>query len=229
MSEVVIDQDPLSAQALGWKHLTGSWPNTVAICGLGPSLAQWIQEGFSNSPLPYNIDEVWTVNMGARRLKHDLAFCMHDMRNSETRNPAEAAFYKTYDRPFLTCYHHDEYPNSVEYPIEAILRKFGFYYFPNGICYIIAYAIWIGVKHLFLYGLDYDHPNAGVAVEPGKDACTAWVVLAMGSGIQVTIAPDSSLLQQRDNPLIKYYGYTHPHPVTIQRTLEQEANSKVPQ
>lgn len=214
--------EPFSPQHIGWKHPTGKWPTKVAILGLGPSMATYLQEGLSNSELPRNPDEVWTVNMGARRLQHDLAFCMHDMRNSMVRNPAEYNFYKSYKRPFITCYEIPDFKGSIAYPIEAILRKFGFFWFSNGIAYIIAYAIWVGVKELYLYGLDYDHPNTGNATEPGKDVCTAWTVLAMGMGITVTICPDSSLMNQRDNPFVKYYGYTDPHPYLIQQQIEKE-------
>lgn len=183
-------------------------PEHVCVLGLGPSLSQYLQLGLASAPFP-KYDEIWTINMGARVLQHDVTFCMHDLKESEHRNPPEADFYKTYDREYLTVAHYDEYPNSVAFPIKELMDRFNFHWMSGGIPYMIGYATLIGVKKLSLYGIDYDHPGS-TGVEPGKDCTTAWAVIGMLAGLDIIIAQDSSFMDMRLPNTKKFYGYPYP-------------------
>jgi hypothetical protein len=84
-------------------------------------------------------------------------------------------------------------PNSVMYPMQEIVEKFGTY-FTNTISWEIALAISEGFKEIKIYGIDmavdseYTHQRPSVEFFLG---------IALGRGIKVSIPPNSDLLKTR--------------------------------
>ncbi len=92
----------------------------------------------------------------------------------------------------------------MKYPLREVVDKFGITYFSNTICYMIAYAVYIGVKQLDLYGInmvpedteEYYHEKGGVEF---------WLGFAIAKGLKVKVHGDKSrVLKTKDG---KLYGY----------------------
>ena len=84
------------------------------------------------------------------------------------------------------------------------------FYLQNSVPMILAYALWIGVRKLYLYGVDYTYPGQE-AREDDRANCEYWVGFCRGQGMEVQVCSDSTLLDTR-NPT-KLYGYGARPPV----------------
>lgn len=106
---------------------------------------------------------------------------------------------KSRNCPVYMQKHFEQIPNSVEYPINDIIKYFNNDYLTNTISYEIAMAIYEGYKEIHLYGV-----NMAVSTEYGfeKPSCEYWVGVARGMGIKVYIPKESDLLRATH-----LYGY----------------------
>jgi len=92
-------------------------------------------------------------------------------------------------------------PTSMKYPLREIVAKFGITYFSNTICYMIAYALYKGVKSIdffgvrMAYGSEYTNEKAGLEF---------WIGYAMGKGVKIKVHGESALLKTKTGRL---YGY----------------------
>lgn len=128
-------------------------------------------------------------------------------RADEPRAEWEAVWHEC-PVPILTSRAYAEFPQTVEYPLEAILQTCKRRYFAESITYAIAWAIQIGVKKLTFVGCDY------AGVRPAERAgCEYWIGRAEASGIEIAVVPGSSLLQTgpldgKNRHVPGLYGYT---------------------
>ena len=93
--------------------------------------------------------------------------------------------------PFVGPYKYEEIPLSEAFPLEEAVKEFGFAYFTNTICYMIAYAILKGAKEIHLYGVNQAGSSEYTEERGGVEA---WLGFALGRGIQVTINGKNSQL-----------------------------------
>lgn len=84
-----------------------------------------------------------------------------------------------------------EHPTSMAFPLRKIVDKFGITYFSNTICYMIAYAVYIGVKQIDIYGITMD---CGSEYEHEKGGIECWIGFAMGRGIKVKVHGKKSMV-----------------------------------
>jgi hypothetical protein len=105
--------------------------------------------------------------------------------------------------PVYTSRTHPEFPRMQAYPLEEVINACGTNYFNNTAAYAIAYAIYLGVKRISCFGIDFTYPDAGYA-EKGRGCCEYWLGRAMERGIQVFI-PNTSSLLDACKPIL--YGY----------------------
>lgn len=77
-------------------------------------------------------------------------------------------------------------------------------YMHNSVPMILAYALWLGVKKIFLYGVDYTFPGVDIR-ESGRANAEYWVGFLRGQGVEVQVSPDSTLLESRSG--LPLYGY----------------------
>jgi hypothetical protein len=87
------------------------------------------------------------------------------------------------------------------------------YYMQNSIPMILAYALWIGVRRVYLYGVDYTYPGQE-AREDDRANCEYWVGFCRGQGLEVQVCADSTLLDTRKPPQL--YGYGARPPVLVE-------------
>lgn len=91
--------------------------------------------------------------------------------------------------PLISPYTYEEIPLSKPFPLKECVEKFGLCYFTNTISYMIAYALMHGAKELNLYGI-----NQASSSEYFYEKCgvEAWLGVALGMGVKVTIHGDKS-------------------------------------
>jgi hypothetical protein len=100
----------------------------------------------------------------------------------------------------------DRVKHLEPYPLEEVVKELNICYFNNTVPYAIAYAIWVGAKHLSLYGLDFTYKNVSIA-EAGRACTEFWCAIATTRGIKIEVAHNSGLLDTNVPDNEKLYGY----------------------
>ena len=95
-----------------------------------------------------------------------------------------------------------EYPNSMKYPLREIVDKFGLTYFSNSVCYMIAYAIYIGVKQIDLIGVNQIGKEEYINEKGGVEF---WIGFALGKGLKVKVHGERSMVLKTKSG--RLYGY----------------------
>jgi hypothetical protein len=98
-----------------------------------------------------------------------------------------------------------EVPNSVAYPLEAILDEFSpcfmkrdrAKYFTNSISYMVALAIYEGFEEIHIYGVDMATNGVDTEYAKQRPSCEFWLGVAVGRGIKIEIPDESDLLKTR--------------------------------
>jgi hypothetical protein len=193
---------------------TGQIPETVALVALGPSRYDYFEKIVPHEYQKF--DEVWTVNTGLRALRSDLIWVMDDLDLFASRHPQYGEDLERSDAPIITSKAYPRFGHAAEYPIRPIVEWCGpqaSVFHDNSIPYALAYAGWLGVKTLVLYGVDYSFPNLE-RVEAGREVAAHMVGFLRGRGMQVAITPSSTLLatsRRVHDPLFQaFYGYLRP-------------------
>ena len=81
---------------------------------------------------------------------------------------------------------------DVLYPLDEIISYFQSEYFCNTPCYMLALAIYLGIKEIKLYGVD---AVFGATYEREQRGIEFWLGIAHEKGIKLTIPPHSQLLK----------------------------------
>ena len=189
-------------------------PEHVAILGLGPSLSQYVEITKRLGGKHAYCDETWGINALGGVLMCDRIFHMDDVRIQELRAKAQPEsniakmleWLKVHPGPVITSRKHADYPGLVEFPLEQVLGRFEFDYFNSTAAYALAYAIYLGVKRISLFGVDFTYPKAHDA-EKGRACVEFWLGVAAARGIKLTIAKTSSLMDACHSRRERLYGY----------------------
>ena len=109
-------------------------------------------------------------------------------------------------RPVLMQHRYAAVPRSVMYPKGAITAAFPGAPFHGTVDWLMALAIWLQVKEIAVWGVDYASSHEEVYQKVGA---AYWVGVARGRGIQVRLSPQCPLLS---NPMpdTQTYGYDYP-------------------
>lgn len=193
-------------------------PEHVAILGLGPTVHQFTDYVMRMGGRSAFCSEVWTINALGNVLDCDRVFHMDQVEIQELRAAAAPhsniakmlEWLKTHPGPIYTSIPKPGYPGLVALPIEDMINALGFAYFNNTAAYAVAYAIYIGVRKISLFGLDFTRPNAHHA-EQGRACVEFWLGIAAGRGIELGFAEKTTLMDTLDDPAdpeeIKLYGF----------------------
>lgn len=103
--------------------------------------------------------------------------------------------------PVYMCEAMPDVPNSVEYPLDKMIERFGGY-FTNSVSYMLAMAIAEGYEEIHLYGVEMSISSEYIFERPSVEY---FVGLARGMGISVII-PEISTLSRA----YWMYGYDTP-------------------
>lgn len=193
-------------------------PKHVAIVGLGFSAEAYMDRVKRCGSRRAFADQVWGINAVGDVLSCDLVWHMDDVRiqviraaaRPESNIAAMLPWLKSTTLPVVTSRAHPDYPALVEFPLEAVMSEFGLGYFNNTPAYAVAYAIYIGVKRISLFGLDFTYPSAHKS-EKGRGCLEFWLGYATARGIEIAIPENSSLMDHIDDPKDDneaiFYGY----------------------
>lgn len=190
-------------------------PRTVVILGLGPTLKDYIGLTTRMGAKRKMADEVWGINAVLDIVQCDRGFHMDDVRVQQIRadkNPtgniaAMMPWLKKHPGPIYTSQAHPDYPGLVPYPLEDVLNKLkNQRYFNSTAAYAVAYAIFLGVKKIILFGFDFSYEHSHHA-EKGRGCVEFWVGFAMARGIEIAVPKRSSLLDACEPPERRFYGY----------------------
>jgi hypothetical protein len=177
-------------------HLSIEVPDHVYILGKA--------DGWEDAPIMGDF-HVWGLNTHIMSRPFDVIFEPHDVEwwlehhNDITWWHKRDQQYKRHiDRinemsvPYLTLKEYDFIPTSFEYPVEEICESIQLDYFTGGVDFMLAYAIFRGVKKIDLYGV---HTTRDDEYEYQKPSLEFWIGLAKGNGIDINIHGDSTLLK----------------------------------
>lgn len=190
-------------------------PQHVAIVGLGPSSKAYFELVMRLGGRKALVDEVWAVNALGDVLACDRIFHMDDLAVQERRAAAQpegniarmVEWMRGHPGPIYTSVVRPGYRGLVPFPLEDVLNAGGVPYFNNTVAYAIAYARFIGVKKLSLYGVDFTRPNIHQG-EQGRACCEFWLGLCTADGIEIDL-PDATTLMDacatEEHPW--FYGY----------------------
>ena len=159
-------------------------------------------------------DEIWAINAMIGVLPNiDRAFILDpmsrflDTEDAGTMTPMMRKKLPKCNFPIYTCELDERVPCAIEYPLELVIHDLDCSYFNNTIPYAIAFALWSKVKKIFLFGVDFTYRSNMHFAEAGRSCTEFWLSKCIQAGIQIEIAPRSSLLDV-DIPLEqKLYGY----------------------
>jgi|TARA_R110001583_G_scaffold92141_1_gene234463 hypothetical protein len=159
-------------------------------------------------------DEIWAINAMIGVLPNiDRAFILDpmsrflDTEDAGTMTPMMRKKLPKCNFPIYTCELDERVPCAIEYPLELVIHDLDCSYFNNTIPYAIAFALWSKVKKIFLFGVDFTYRSNMHFAEAGRSCTEFWLSKCIQAGIQIEVAPRSSLLDV-DIPLEqKLYGY----------------------
>jgi hypothetical protein len=190
-------------------------PESVAILGMGRSIATYVlMIGAAGNARSVH-DQVWAINAAAASLRSDLIFHMDDIAIQERRaaggaNPHIAGLLATISGDggplVVTSRFHQRYPRARVYPLQEVLREVHYAYFNSTAAYALALAVAIGVKRVGLYGCDFSYPDAHRA-EKGRGCLEFWIGMAMARGIVIQVPGDSTLMDSCVPERERMYGY----------------------
>lgn len=191
----------------------------VAILGLGPSLAAFLEVAKRAGGKNGYCDEVWGINAVGNVIACDRIFHMDDLKVQERRAEARpesniatmVKWLKTHPGPIYTSRIRPGYPGLVEFPLSDVLNAgldggFGAPYFNSTAAYAVAYAVHLGFERISLFGIDYTLPNAHSA-EKGRACVEYWLGIASARGAQITVPEQTSLLDACSPERERLYGY----------------------
>jgi len=189
-------------------------PNHVVILGLGPSMEAYVDIAKRLGGRHKMCDEVWGINAVGGVVQCDRIFHMDDVRiqmaRSESKPESNIAamleWMKVHPGPIYTSRPHPDFPGLVEYPYEEVLNDCKYEYFNSTAAYAVAYANYLGVKEISLFGFDFTYPNAHHA-EKGRACVEFHLGIAAQRGTCIGRPQNTSLLDECAPFHEKVYGY----------------------
>lgn len=169
-------------------------PQTIAMVGLGPSFNQFCAAQMSSQRNFPEFDEVWTLNAGVTWCLSDKIFDMHDLRDVERSAPRMGRFMRDTQTPIITLEKYKEYPTSVAFPKDEVIKAVQFDFFSCTPAWMMGYAMLIGsVKDIWFFGMDFMYPKVEMREEGGQSMAFL-MGIAYARGIAPHIPNTSTLL-----------------------------------
>lgn len=191
-------------------------PRCVAIVAMGSSHKEYVQDCLNASSRWKVADETWAINACAGVLAHDRAFIMDRLsyfrQAARDNKPLEgyADWLHLHKGPIYTSQVEPEFPGSVLYPLDEVVKDLGFPYFNSTPAYALAYAIHLRVKTVKIYGCDYRYDNTNDGVK-GRACMEYWIARAEAVGVKIWLPSTTTLCDQSTGRVL--YGYSH-NPLT---------------
>lgn len=188
-------------------------PRSVAIVAMGQSRNEYISDCINKSSRWQVAEETWAINAMCGVIGHDRAFIMDRLsyfREAAKENPGLDGYrdwLHLHKGPIYTSELHANFPGGVLYPLQSVVDDLGFAYFNSTVAYAVAFAVYLRVPLIKLYGCDFlqNDTNDG---RKGRACVEYWIATGIARGLRIYIAGTSTLCDQNINrPL---YGYSTP-------------------
>jgi len=133
--------------------------------------------------------EIWAMGLENRRVHR--YFEMHEKNRirPECREKFKTTLAKVYMRDV-----HEDFPTSVKFPMEEVVKDLGIDYFASSIAYMLALAIHENVEQIGIWGVDLINGDEYKAQRPNLEYL---IGLAQGRGLKVYVPERSALLKLR--------------------------------
>jgi len=189
-------------------------PQHVALLGLGPSCDAFTGLAKRAGGRHAFCDEVWCINALGDVIACDRVFHMDDVRIQEIRAAARPQsniarmleWLRTHPGPVYTSRGHPDYPGLVEFPLAEVIARYPFAYFNSTAAYAVAFALYLGVKKLSVFGFDFTYQNAHHA-ERGRACVEWWLGFAAAHGMSISLPHQTSLMDRCNPEAERLYGY----------------------
>lgn len=186
----------------------------VAIVGLGPSSDEYVGLCKRLGGRHAFADQTWVINAYGSVLEHDIVFHMDDIRVQLARAAAEPTsniaamveWLRKHEKRVITSIPHPDFPAFEFFPLEDVVNKFPLAYFNSTAAYAVAYALWLEVDKISLFGLDFTYPDAHDA-EKGRACVEYWLGMAAERGVELAVPKASTLLDACNSQAQRFYGY----------------------
>lgn len=205
------------------KEKSSPAPKTIIIVAMGASASTYVNLASHKGGRQRITDETWAINSMGGVIKHDLLFHMDDCRVHESmakRDPdgnIAGMMEWLKDHPkFMTSKKYPDYPGAIEFPLEKVINYLGTTYYNSTVAYAVAYAIYIGVQKIGLYGCDYSYKDQHKA-ESGRGCVEFLLGMAVSRGIHIEVAENSTLFDACVPDSQRFYGYDASD-VTLEQT-----------
>jgi len=129
---------------------------------------------------------MWGANVGQVQ-RWDRWFDLHDDASIDTY-AGHREFLSTQTKPVYTRIR--TIPNTLEYPLAAMVEKYGTWFFTSTISYMLAMAIEEGPDEIGLWGVDMAHASE---YKFQKSGARFFIQLAKLRGIKVMIPPEAEV------------------------------------
>ena len=145
--------------------------------------------------------EIWACSPANKPIpRADVWFELHNPEVKKREGLSEYLEWLKH-RPFKLFMQavHPDYPNSAEYPLKAVIEKWGPFWWTSQIAFMMALAILQKPEAIGLYGIDM---AANSEYNQQRLACQFFIREILNEGIKLVVPPESDLLEPA--PL---YGY----------------------
>jgi hypothetical protein len=186
---------------------------SVAIVAGGQSYKDYLQYAIYKGGKSQGADDVWTVNLFGDIIKHDLLFHMDDtevqkMVQSERPHSMQTLNWLHENVPFFTTTVYPDYPNAMEYTLEAVVNKIRTNYLGNSVSYALAYAILREIPKVYIFGADFWDRNKHLQLfEAGRANVEFIMGIGHCMGVCYDVCGSSRLLDTNKPSDEKPYGY----------------------
>jgi hypothetical protein len=111
------------------------------------------------------------------------------------------------ETPVYTCELDSRIKNPIMYPLEAVCNATKCAYLNNTVAYAIAYALYLQVGRLDLFGIDFSYKENMHFAEAGRACVEFWISKCMSADILIGISGRSTVLDSNVPATEKLYGF----------------------
>lgn len=196
----------------------------IAIVALGKSSSDFVLSRLNS----IEFDEVWGINSVGAVYHVDRTFMMDppsrflddDKAGDQTGIGREFLLNTPHKGPIYSCCLDERVPEVELFPLEEVINGLGHCYFNSTTSYAIAYAIWKKVEKICLFGVDFSYRQNVHIAEAGRACVEFWCAMALCKGIEIKVAPSSSLLDTNVPEDQKLYGYHRLEDPVVQTVVD---------
>ncbi len=182
---------------------------TVAIVGLGISQVDFAI-GQQNGQ---TWDEVWCINSAGGTYPCDKIFMLDpasrffDSNDAGLQTESMVKLLRETEVPVYTCELDERIKNPIRYPVEEVCNVTKCAYMNTTVAFAVAYALYMKVKRIDLFGIDFSYKENLHFAEAGRACVEFWISKCMENGIEVGVSGRSTLLDNNMPATHKLYGF----------------------